>query len=664
MNFDEARVQLKPRLKDYVATVTKKSKGGMYVCPLCGSGTGKSGTGAFSIDPKAPTRWKCFSCGKGGDIFDLIGEVEHIQEPMEQLRRAADLYGVDLDQKQPKTERDTRTRAPATVQQKPVEEDYGDYFAECSKHLVETDYLYRRGISEGTARRYGLGYDSHYKRGTGGATWGALIIPTGPKSFVARNTDPQAGKNDRYRKAGAVPFNHAALHEAQQPIFIVEGELDALSIIEAGGEAIALGSTSYVDIFVRGYIKGKKPPAQPLVIALDNDSEGQAAADKLAAALEELGISSYRQDPYNGHKDANEALLADRAAFAQTIAQAAAQAADREQEALDAEKAEYLATSACSHLNEFLDGIQEGANTPATPTGFTLLDYTLDGGLYEGLYVLGAGTSLGKTTFALQIADQIAYSGRDVLIFSLEMARTELMAKSISRGTVIIAKNAGKKSTLYSTSDAKTNRQITAGAKYKDYSERERRLIYQAACAYGGYAQHIFIHEGIGDIGVDDVRAAVQKHVRLTGNSPVVLVDYLQILAPYDVRATDKQNTDKSVLELKRISRDFKIPVIAISSLNRVGYHGKVDLAAFKESGAIEYGSDVLMGLQAQDADKEDFTDDRTRGQTVREMELSILKNRNGRTTGEGRGIQYTFYALFNYFEERNTSGSIWDNLR
>ena len=74
---------------------------------------------------------------------------------------------------------------------------------------------------------------------------------------------------------------------------------------------------------------------------------------------------------------------------------------------------------------------------------------------------------------------------------------------------------------------------------------------------------------------------------RTTGKTPLVIVDYLQIVAPYNERATDKQNMDKAVLELKRISRDFKLPVIAVSSLNRMSYGQRISMEAFKESGAI-----------------------------------------------------------------------------
>ena len=65
-------------------------------------------------------------------------------------------------------------------------------------------------------------------------------------------------------------------------------------------------------------------------------------------------------------------------------------------------------------------------------TGFEQLDKK-SGGLYAGLYVLAAISSLGKTTFALQIADNLAAAGHDVLFFSLEQSRLELISKSFAR---------------------------------------------------------------------------------------------------------------------------------------------------------------------------------------------------------------------------------------
>jgi replicative DNA helicase len=184
---------------------------------------------------------------------------------------------------------------------------------------------------------------------------------------------------------------------------------------------------------------------------------------------------------------------------------------------------------------------------------------------------------------------------------------------------------------------------------YAGYGAYEKALIDDAMEAYGGYASNIYIVEGMSDTGVAQVRTAVERHVLAMGRAPVVVVDYLQILAPHNERAGDKQNTDRAVTELKRISRDFKTPVVAISSFNRSNYREAATMEAFKESGAVEYTSDVLIALQFQGAGKDGFDANAEKGRNPRRVELVILKNRNGRT---GDRIAYSYYPMFNYFEE------------
>ena len=105
------------------------------------------------------------------------------------------------------------------------------------------------------------------------------------------------------------------------------------------------------------------------------------------------------------------------------------------------------------------------------------------------------------------------------------------------------------------------------------------------------------------------------------------------------------------MLELKRISRDYKIPVLGISSFNRENYKVEVSMQAFKESGSIEYSSDVLIGLQLFGAGTSGFNADEERKKNPRQVELKILKNRNGKVGGE---ILFEYYPQFNYFIEKN----------
>ena len=151
---------------------------------------------------------------------------------------------------------------------------------------------------------------------------------------------------------------------------------------------------------------------------------------------------------------------------------------EQAKEEKEKEKAQYLKQSTAHHIQEFINGIAQSVDTPYIPTGFKKFDEVLEGGLYEGLYIIGAISSLGKTTFVLQIADQIAQQGQDILIFSLEMARSELMAKSMSRITFDLSKD---------PRNAKTTRGITTGKRYQNYNPVERELIKASIKAYGEY---------------------------------------------------------------------------------------------------------------------------------------------------------------------------------
>lgn len=582
----------------------------------------------------------CFSCGADYDTLDIIALDYGLTDAKSVFAKAYEIFHLQVE---PFPLKSAYTHDSIHIQaytHEPPSEPVEDaYFSACHARIGQTEYPNIRGLSPEITRRFQLGFDPAFAKGTGGSPWKALIIPTGPTSYVARNTDPQAGPKNRYRKQGpSLIYNRSVLTSARRPIFVVEGEIDALSVMEAGGEAVALGSTANVNSFLR-LLEAQKP-AQPLLIALDNAPDGEKASKGLEEGLRALSIPFYVVSPYGAEKDANAALLADREAFASAVHRAE----HVEDEALEAEREAYLQLSAAHHLKGFVNGIAQSVDTPALPTGFPKLDGLLDGGLYEGLYIFGAISSLGKTTFVTQIADQMAQSNTDVLVFSLEMARSEIMAKSISRHTLLAVLQARG-----DTRNAKTARGITAGKRYAQYTKTERELIHSAVHAYRQYAEHLYLCEGVGDIGVAQVRETVRKHLQFTGKRPVVIIDYLQILAPHNERATDKQNTDKAVMELKRLSRDYKIPVIGISSFNRVNYREAVTMEAFKESGAIEYSSDVLIGLQLKGAGAKDFNANEEKRKNPREIEIVILKNRNGAT---GDKIPYEYYPMFNYFRE------------
>ncbi|MCL2410815.1 MAG: toprim domain-containing protein [Treponema sp.] len=630
-NRTEAKEMARGRLAEYLERITER-KGKQYICPLCGSGTGANKTPAGKLNDDFT--YHCFSCNFHGDIFSLVGRVESIADSADRFKRVYEIFNLFTDEK-PKTA--------------VLDADYTEYFKECHARAGETDYFSFRGISDATIKKFMLGYDPVWRSpkalrdGNKPLASQRIIIPTERGNYIARAVDPNVDPRFKVVKEGASEiFNKKALY-GTEPVFIVEGEIDALSVIEADGQSLALGGLGNKNKFIT-LLRENSPTAPIIILSLDNDNAGRKAQAEIADALRGLKMTFLEQNISGAYKDPNEHLTSDSGAFKRIIRDAQNYALIYALEADQIAREKYINEMAVtSKISNFLGQVKASADTPAIPTNFPELDKILDEGLYEGLYILGAISSLGKTSFALQIADQIAQQGQDVLIFSLEMAMTELMAKSISRLTYLECGDA--------VSHAKTTRGITAGKRYENYSRDERDLIDSSVKKYAEYTDRLFIYEGIGDIGVSQVRDVVAEHIKATGSKPVIIIDYLQILAPFEPRASDKQNTDKAVFELKRLSRDFKIPILGISSLNRASYTAEINMAAFKESGAIEYSSDVLLGLQFA-SDGTEITSagiDRLKRENVRKIELKILKNRNGAT---GDSITYDYYPMSNYFKE------------
>ena len=619
----------------------------------------------------------CHACKANYDTFDLIAQ-DYSLQGADVFKKAYELFDLQVEKNTTKSTSPTQSQATKSEQPKhsAKQDNLLDFFLECRDHLQESSYLTDRGISYETQEKYLCGYCKEWqhpnldpKKANYVPKTPRFIIPTGAGSYLARDTRKNLTDEQKQyskQKVGkTVLFNSFALKRTgAKTVFIVEGEIDALSIIDLGFDAIALGSVSntrlllqeikridlekknFTDDEIKKQIDhhtdlnlGDDFPT--LVLALDNDHAGIAGTLDLIDAFIKMGVnyhSAQVSDLFLGCKDANEALQKDREAFRQKL-----ERLTKSKEELYAEK------SAKSLLAEFERDMINNNNPKPISTGFALLDKALDGGLFAGLYIIGAISSLGKTTFALQMADNIAKSGHDVLIISLEMAKRELLAKSISRLTLQNLDNLENLETK-----ARSVRDLTT---YINQNSNEQHdIIQQSLREYDAFAEHVFIIEGLMDVDVHKIRQAVEEHTLCRGHPPVVIIDYLQIIEPEedDKRATDKQKTDNAVKALKIISRDFKTPVIAISSLNRQNYNEPISMLAFKESGAIEYSSDTLLGLQLHGAGNKDFDVDVAKKLNPRQIELKILKNRNGQT---GAKLSFVFYAKYNYFEERLSLG-------
>lgn len=343
--------------------------------------------------------------------------------------------------------------------------------------------------------------------------------------------------------------------------------------------------------------------------------------------------------------------------------------------------------TALDDLQADIDARRQGYGEVWT-TGFTELDKKLDGGLMgEQLIFLGAISSLGKTSYALQIATQIAEQGKDVLIFSLEMSKNELNAKTISRYTYqLTQKDQYEQKYRLTTRDILSGR--VGGVAFGQGTDAQGELFIEALEATKKIAGNTRIFVGENDVDVDKVREVVDVHIRATNKRPFVILDYLQILQASDeAKTTDKRLlTDYDVTRLKVLSRDFHIPVLVISAFNRTSYLEPVSMGSFRESSGIEYSSDILLAMQYDGMDyqkhwfttqtgkkKKVFESSQDHNTRVRELldkmdrdganglplpiELKILKNRNG---SKG-SLFYDFLPAYNYYAEKTTSSYVYE---
>ncbi len=279
---------------------------------------------------------------------------------------------------------------------------------------------------------------------------------------------------------------------------------------------------------------------------------------------------------------------------------------------------------------------------PRLKTGFARLDRMLGGGLSPGLIVLGGVPSLGKSTFSLQLAEQVIE--RDprtaALYFSLEMPGDRIAAKSVARRFFQASGGAERL-----TADDLTN------------PESARRLppetwerINQLRVGMGENQGRFLVKEetlSAGEIA-DQVAQFRENHPDL--RPPLVIVDYLQILPPDDPKAgTGKQIVEDSLKELVRLAHGG-VPVILISSLNRGSYVRPIQMDSFKESGGIEYSADVLLGLQFQACHKKENWDlNEEKRKSPRGVEISVLKQRYG---SSGDAVSFRYYAECDCFVE------------
>jgi replicative DNA helicase len=258
-------------------------------------------------------------------------------------------------------------------------------------------------------------------------------------------------------------------------------------------------------------------------------------------------------------------------------------------------------------------------------TGFTELDQITSGFQPSDLIIIAGRPSMGKTAFCLNIAQNAAYESKiPIVIFSLEMSKEQLALRMLCSEARVDAHK--MRSGFLTESDWP---KLTRGA--GRLSETK-----------------IFIDDTPG-MGVLEMRAKARR-LKAEHGLGMVIVDYLQLMRGRSTIDSREQEISDISRSLKALAKELKLPVVALSQLNRRVEDRAVkkpQLADLRESGAIEQDADVILFLYRDEVYNPDSQDKGS-------AEIIIGKQRNG-PTGEIRLAFIDRYTRFENYSSRES---------
>lgn len=254
-------------------------------------------------------------------------------------------------------------------------------------------------------------------------------------------------------------------------------------------------------------------------------------------------------------------------------------------------------------------------------SGYPALDSMTTGFHEEELIILAARPAVGKTAFALNIAQNIGTKlGKTVAIFSLEMGAESLVDRMLASEGVI------------------NSRSIRTGQLNDE--EWQKLMIAQSNLARAS----IYIDDTPG-IRITEIRSRARKLAQETGNLGLILIDYLQLITG-NGRESRQQEVSEISRQLKILAKELKVPVIALSQLSRSieqRQDKKPMLSDLRESGSIEQDADIVAFLHRDDYYHNEEEEGGIPNNTV---EVIIEKNRSG-----ARGsVELMFQKEYNKF--------------
>ncbi len=291
-------------------------------------------------------------------------------------------------------------------------------------------------------------------------------------------------------------------------------------------------------------------------------------------------------------------------------------------------------------LDETDEAMRRGARAGATvwPTGFDLLDSTLDGGVRSGeLVLLGGSEGAGKTTLAVQMVRNAVVAGGHAVIFSFEHEPRTLLERLISLEAASAALAADQP--VSAGADVHTVRAV-----FESEDPDRAGLVdalgkvpfgTEALLAVDDYAGRLQIHQSNATTTPLEIATIVHSIIEETGVTPMVLVDYLQKI-PLEDHAGDEVSRVTIVTEtLKDLALELECPMVCISAADResLGAGHRMRTRDLRGSSALAYEADMVMILSSKEqiVSREHLVYDLGSAKAFRRWAVvTVEKNRHG----------------------------------
>lgn len=612
-----------------------------FKCFGCGNGSGTDGTGATLSNDG--TRLLCGKCGKAFSYIDIAAYHYgfDISNFADAVKKIAEIENIQINNffnetssstKETEISQDKKSIDSETLKQKNAAENFLKLSHGKLKNFIESQGGTWRGLSYDILNFLHWEYCENYKHTNNNFTFPAILIPNDNGGLLARQIDGNS-------KSNLKPSGTSTIFLPENPKFVlaVEGAINAASILQALGTnlnfaIIAANGTSNKDLLVKKIEELFPKRNIPVAIAFDFDSNGagQKAASDLLEILSNSSFTACIVDiTKTTDKDLNDILnTSNGSSKLSALINDSLSVAHSEFQKIEYEKEkEFFGVNATDYLdNHFQNFIDSNKQFTNRKTGFSNLDDEMHS-FQPGIYIVGGLPALGKTSFALQLLNQMAQQGENCIFVSYEMSAGFLFSKLLAY-EVCRLETDNFNNSIINPNDILREHPLTATKISNGIFHEHEKFYLHAKQNLRDSLKNFRIWE-VNDVSIATLLSRLQSFCSKFARPPIVVIDYIQILA---MNGNNPKNAlDSALHDIIDCRRNTNITFIIVSSLNRANYSTDISFESFKETGTLEFSADVIWGLQLETQGERNHQSVKSaKNENPRFIQLKCLKNRFG----------------------------------